>query len=133
MSEREPSSVPAAAPLRALSRREFLRLGGTGLAGAAILGTSACTGIRTGFTGSEPVPPGTLVFSHGPEDSGTLAKMVAKFNKESGKGFKVEWREMPADSSQYFDKLRTSFQAGAGDIDVISADVIWPAQLAANG
>jgi Bacterial extracellular solute-binding protein len=39
---------------------------------------------------------------------------------------------MPADTGQYFNKLRTQFQAG-GDIDIIVGDVIWPAQFAANG
>jgi multiple sugar transport system substrate-binding protein len=40
---------------------------------------------------------------------------------------------MPADTGAYFDKLRTEFQAGGGDIDVIGADVIWPLQFAAQG
>ena len=40
---------------------------------------------------------------------------------------------MPIDTGQYFDKLRTQFQAGGGDIDIIIGDVIWPAQFAVNG
>ena len=40
---------------------------------------------------------------------------------------------MPVDTGQYFDKLRTQFQAGGGDIDLILGDVIWPAQFAVNG
>jgi multiple sugar transport system substrate-binding protein len=39
---------------------------------------------------------------------------------------------MPTDTGQFFDKLRTELQAGGGDIDVIGADVIWPAQFAAT-
>ena len=39
---------------------------------------------------------------------------------------------MPIDTGQYFDKLRTQFQAG-GDIDLILGDVICPAQFAVNG
>ena len=39
---------------------------------------------------------------------------------------------MPTDTGAYFDKLRTQFQAGGGDIDVIGADVIWPVQFAAQ-
>ena len=40
---------------------------------------------------------------------------------------------MPSDTGAYFDQLRTQFQAGGGEIDVILGDVIWPAQFAANG
>jgi multiple sugar transport system substrate-binding protein len=57
--------------------------------------------------------------------------LIEQFNKQSD--FKVRQREMPSDTGQYFDKLRTQFQAGGGDIDVIIGDVIWPAQFAANG
>jgi len=106
-----------------LSRRDFLKLGGAGLAGAALLGTAGCGG---GASGSNDV-----LLSFGPDDTGTLPKLIDKFNKQSD--FKIKYREMPSDTGQYFDKLRTQFQAGGGDIDVIVGDVIWPAQFAANG
>ncbi|MDP9480941.1 MAG: ABC transporter substrate-binding protein [Actinomycetota bacterium] len=106
-----------------LSRRDFLKLGGAGLAGAALLGTAGCGG---GGSGSNDV-----LLSFGPDDTGTLPKLIEKFNKQSD--FKIAYREMPSDTGQYFDKLRTQFQAGGGDIDVIVGDVIWPAQFAANG
>ena len=108
---------------RRLNRRDFLKMSGAGLAGAALLGSTACGG----SSGS-----GDLIFSMGTDTSGTLPDLIAKFNKQS-KGFKVQFREMPTDSGAYFDKLRTQFQAGGGDIDVIGADVVWPAQFAANG
>jgi multiple sugar transport system substrate-binding protein len=116
---------------RGMSRRDFLRFSGAGVAGASLL--SACAGVGAGFTGSTSVDEDTLIFSHGPEESGTLQKMIDTFNKENGKGITVSWRTAPVDSGQYFDKLRTEFQAGGGDIDVISADVVWPIQFAANG
>jgi multiple sugar transport system substrate-binding protein len=109
-----------------LSRRDFLKLGGAGLAGAALLGVAGCGG--GGGAGS-----GKLIFSHGPEPSGTLQKQLDAFNEQNKGKIQVEWRQMPADTGQYFDQLRTEFQAGGGDIDVISGDVIWPAQFAANG
>ena len=40
---------------------------------------------------------------------------------------------MPSETGQYFDKIRTQFQAGGGEIDIIVGDVIWPARFAANG
>jgi multiple sugar transport system substrate-binding protein len=118
-----------------VSRRAFLLRGGVGLAGAALL--PACTDyvrhVGSGFTGAETVGADTLVFAHGPERSGTLAKLIDEFNKSNGKGIKVQWREMPADSGQYFDKLRTEFQAGGGGVDVMSGDITWSSQFAANG
>ncbi|MBA2714103.1 MAG: ABC transporter substrate-binding protein [Rubrobacteraceae bacterium] len=107
-----------------LSRKDFLKLGGAGLAGAALLGTAGCGG---GGSGS-----GDLTLSWAPDDTGSLQALIKKFNKQS-KDFKVKYQEMPADTGQYFDKLRTQFQAGGGDIDLILGDVIWPAQFAVNG
>ena len=102
-----------------MSRREFLRLGGAGLAGMAVLGAAGC-----GWGGSGS---GDLVFAMGVDSSGTLQDLVDK-----GK-FQVRYREMPADTGQFFDQLRTELQAAASEIDVIGGDVIWPAQFAANG
>jgi multiple sugar transport system substrate-binding protein len=107
-----------------LSRREFLKLGGAGLAGAALMGSAACGG---GGSGS-----GDLVLSWGPDETGSLPKLIEQFNKQD-RGFKVTYQEMPVDTGQYFDKLRTQFQAGGGGIDLILGDVIWPAQFAING
>jgi multiple sugar transport system substrate-binding protein len=107
-----------------LSRRQFLKLGGAGLAGAALLGSAACGG-----GGSDS---GDLVLSWGPDRTGVLPKLIEQFNQQS-KSFKVKYQQMPIDTGQYFDKLRTQFQAGGGDIDIIIGDVIWPAQFAVNG
>jgi multiple sugar transport system substrate-binding protein len=124
MTERNAGSgVPAG---RKLNRRDFLKMSGTGLAGAALLGASGCGG---GGAGS-----GNIVFSMGPDDPNkTYTKLVEKFNKQHKGEFQVTIREMPADTGAYFDKLRTEFQAGGGEIDVIGGDVIWPIQFAAQG
>jgi multiple sugar transport system substrate-binding protein len=111
---------------RSMSRREFLKIGGAGLAGATLLGAAGCGG---GGGGS-----GNLIFSMGPDDPNkTISQLVERFNKQNKGEFQVTYREMPADTGAYFDKLRTEFQAGGGDIDVIGADVIWPIQFAAQG
>jgi multiple sugar transport system substrate-binding protein len=109
-----------------MTRRDFLKVGGAGLAGAALLGTAGCGGGGGGGSGD-------LIFSHGPDLSGVVRKQIDAFNKQHEGEIQVKWRQMPADTGQYFDQLRTEFQAGGGDIDVISGDVIWPAQFAANG
>jgi multiple sugar transport system substrate-binding protein len=123
MTSRGQSVVPAG---RRINRRDFLKMSGAGLAGAALLGASGCGG---GGGGS-----GNIVFSMGPDDPNkTYTKLIEKFNKQNKGSFQVVHREMPADTGQYFDKLRTEFQAGGGDIDVIGGDVIWPIQFAAQG
>ena len=113
-----------------VSRRDFLKLGSA--AGAALIAGSACKDLASGFVSTSTAGPNTLVLSKGPDESGTLAKVIAQFNKEDHP-FKVKWEITPADTGQYFDKMRTQFQVGSSTIDVIGADVIWPAQMAANG
>jgi len=109
---------------RKLNRRDFLKMSGAGLAGAALLGTAGCGG----GGGSS----GNIVFAMGRDTSQTLGPMVDDFNKQNKGNFKVTYREMPTDTGQYFDKLQTEFQAGQSDIDVIGGDIIWAAQFAAN-
>jgi multiple sugar transport system substrate-binding protein len=64
-----------------LSRKELLRLGGTGLAGAALLGAAGCGG--SGGSGD-------LVVSWIPDDTGNLPKLIDEFDKQS-KDFKVRY------------------------------------------
>ena len=109
---------------RRINRRDFLKMSGAGLAGAALLGTAGCGG---GGAGS-----GNVIWSMNTPVPGYY-EAVKRFNKQNKGEIEVTFREMPSDTGQYFDKLRTEFQAGGGDIDVIGADVIWPVQFAAQG
>jgi multiple sugar transport system substrate-binding protein len=105
-----------------LSRRDFLRLGGVGLAGVALLGASACGG---------PAATNEVVLSY----MGNLVPQVGlikKFNERHKDGFRVTVCVMPNDYGEYFEKLKTEFQVGGGGIDVIVGDTIWMAELAAN-
>jgi multiple sugar transport system substrate-binding protein len=110
---------------RLLSRRRFLQLGGAGLSGAVFLGSAGCAG-------EKDEGPVRLVFSHG-EDSEVLRDQIREFNQQSRGDIEVVLRLAPADTGQYFEKLRVEFQAGEADTDIISGDVIWPAQFAARG
>ncbi|MDX6381256.1 MAG: trehalose/maltose transport system substrate-binding protein, partial [Rubrobacteraceae bacterium] len=65
--------------------------------------------------------------------TGALPVMVKNFNAKYAGQYTANYREMPTDTGQYFDQLRTEFQAGGGNIDLIGGDVIWPAQFAAVG
>ena len=111
---------------RTLSRRDFLRVGGAGLAGMTALATAGCGG-------SEQGGGGTVTYAEGPDDTGILQKLLDGFNEKYEGRYKVEYREMPADTQSYLNKLVTELQAGKSDVDVIAGDVIWAAQLAANG
>jgi multiple sugar transport system substrate-binding protein len=111
---------------RRINRRDFLKMGGAGLAGAALLGTAGCGG-------GGAASAGEVLLSMGPDDTGTLPDLIDRFNKQHKGEFQVTYREMPSDTGQYYDKLQTEMQAGGGQIDVIGGDVIWTAQLAAPG
>ncbi len=108
-----------------MSRRDFLKIGGAGLAGATLLGIAGCCG---GGQAS-----GEITVGFGREESGALEDLIKRFNNENKNNITVTWRHMPASASQYFDQLRTEFQAQSGDLTLIGGDVIWPAQFAANG
>lgn len=114
---------------RTLSRRDFLKIGGTGLAAAALLGVAGCGG------GGEQQAGGVtqLVFSASPDDTGSATKLVDEFNEQNRGKYKVNFRPGNADTGQRFDQLRTQLQAGGEDLDIILGDVIWTAQLAENG
>ncbi|HEX6709217.1 MAG TPA: ABC transporter substrate-binding protein [Rubrobacter sp.] len=106
-----------------MNRLDFLRL--AGLAGTALMGIPGCGGGPNGG-------PVELVFSHG-EEPEVLRGQISRFNHGHRGEIEVKLRLAPADTGQYFEKLRTEFQAGEADVDVISGDVIWPAQFAASG
>src|SRR3712207_1522155 len=110
-----------------LSRKDFLRLGGAGLASAALLGVAGCGGGGGQSSGNE------LIFSWSRDVLGVLPKMIEEFNKQNEGEIKVTQRVMPQDTGQYFDQMRTEFQAGGGDIDVIGGDVLLPGQFAGKG
>jgi multiple sugar transport system substrate-binding protein len=106
-----------------LSRRDFLKLGGVGLAGAAVLGASGCRGGE----GS-----GKVVFASY-EPFGSMRELIRKFNEQNKGRFQVAWRRIDLASQEFFDRLKTEFQAGGGGMDVIAGNEPWTAELAENG
>jgi len=107
-----------------MNRRDFLKMSGAGLAGAALLGASGC--------GGGGASSGELIWSMNTPIP-QYNDLVDKFNKQNKGDIQATLRVMPSATDQYFDKLKTEFQAGGGDIDVIGGDVIWPIQYAAQG
>jgi multiple sugar transport system substrate-binding protein len=112
---------------RGLTRRDFLKVGGAGLAGVALLGAAGCGG------GEEAGGATEIYFTSAPDESGTTDKLINMFNDKNKGKYKVIFRQGNADTGQRFDKLRTEMQAGGEDIDVILGDVIWTAELAESG
>jgi multiple sugar transport system substrate-binding protein len=110
-----------------ISRREFLRLGGAGLAGAALLGAAGCGG------GEEAGEATTITLAFTPDEAGGLRKLIDDFNRRNRGEIQVKWREMPALSADYLEQLQAELQSGQSSVDLIGGDVIWPAQFAANG
>lgn len=110
----------------ATSRREFLIASGGTLAGMSLLGLVACGGSDSGSSGE-------LVLSVGANEGEIGQKLIGRFNNQHPDLPSATLRVMPADTTQYLDKVRTQFQAGDTDIDVIEGDVVWPAQFAEPG
>ena len=113
---------------RSYSRRDFLKLGGAGLAGAALLGTAGCGG--SGGDG------GNITFTYGAtgeEDLRTVRELVDRFNQENENGITVEFQERSEVTDEYFRSLVSDFRAGSASVDVIAGDVIWGAEFAQNG
>ena len=73
-----------------------------------------------------------IVFSFGPEDTGIVQTLVDAFNQRNP-AINVIYREMPADTGRYHQRLRTMFRRGGAGIDVIAGDVIWPAEFVSKG
>src|SRR5215217_1473779 len=108
-----------------LSRRDFLKLGSVGLAGATLLGTQGC--------GGGGASSGKLVFSFFPDGSGAIQKLIDKFNEQNKGTFQVTYQSINLDTRGYFDRLKTEFQTGGGETDVFGGDVPWTAEFAENG
>jgi multiple sugar transport system substrate-binding protein len=108
-----------------LSRRDFLKLSSVGLAGATTFGTPGC--------GGGGASSGKLVFSFFPDGSGTIQKLIDKFNEQNKGKVQVSHQQINLETREYFDRLKTEFQAGGGEIDVIGGDVPWTAEFAENG
>jgi multiple sugar transport system substrate-binding protein len=106
-----------------LSRGDFLRLGGVGLAGMAVLGAPGCGG-----GGSS----GKVVLT-APDLSSSIRMLIGKFNEQHKGDFQVAYRPIALESQEYFDRIKADFQAGGGGMDVIVGNFPWTAELAENG
>jgi multiple sugar transport system substrate-binding protein len=110
-----------------LSRTDFLKVGGAGLAGAALLGITGCGGGEQSGGATE------LYFTAPPDLTGTTSKLISQFNEKNKGEYKVIFRDGNTDTGERLNKLRTQLQAGGEELDIILGDVIWTAELAESG
>jgi multiple sugar transport system substrate-binding protein len=108
------------------SRRQFLAAGGAAAA-LAMLGPVGSRRVRAGSGGTE------VLVTANPTNEEIVRRQADRFNEAHPDGPTISVQATPMDTDEYFAQLRTQFQAGGGDIDVIAGDVIWPAQLAEPG
>jgi multiple sugar transport system substrate-binding protein len=74
-----------------------------------------------------------IVFASGPDDTGTVQRIVESFNAEQAGRIHVTWREMDRDNNTHRDQLVSDFSAGTNAPHVIASDVIWTAEFAHRG
>jgi raffinose/stachyose/melibiose transport system substrate-binding protein len=89
---------------RAVSRRDFLRLGGAGLAGAALLGTAACGG-GSQQGGGEPVRFLTATAETTSQEKSYIEIQVDGFNEQYPK-YTLEREALPGDDLRTVLKTR---------------------------
>lgn len=104
MKERD---VARARILGGMSRRDFLRMGGAGLAGAALLGTAACGGGEETASGKVPL---TIWHQEQPPNRvKQFQKVIDAFNKSQGK---FQARQQAQNYEDVYQKTTSAIQAG---------------------
>ena len=73
-----------------------------------------------------------IVFSSGPDGSGTVQRMVDAFNDLHRGEIRVEWRQMSPENGTHLQQLIDDLTSDVGGIDLIASDVVWTAELAKN-
>lgn len=107
-------------PRRYPEPQGLLTLGGAELGGQALLGASRCGG------GDKKDGPVDHTFSLGLDNPQTMRELIDRFNRHHEVEIQAQWRQMSADTRQYSDQLRTEFQVGGGEIDVIGGGEVCP-------
>lgn len=110
-----------------MSRRQFLKIGGAGLAGAALLGTVGCTGRGGGESGGGG---GQLNAIFLPATWGTVVKdtLAPEYEKETGVKVSVEL----IDRDAIHEKLATLIAGQDSSYDVFNLDYNWIPEFSQN-
>lgn len=71
-----------------------------------------------------------IVFASGPDDGGTVQRLIDAFNESNRGVIHVTRRQMDRENDAHRRQLVKALSSGAGGIDLIASDVIWTAELA---
>jgi multiple sugar transport system substrate-binding protein len=113
-----------------MSRRTFLEraiaVGLSSSVAASLL--EACGGGSTGGSG-----PTTIVWQSENDNSGTYPAIVDYYNKNNTDKVHVIWHNGPSGTGDILTIYDNTLRARSGSIDVMSIDVVYPAEFASNG
>jgi multiple sugar transport system substrate-binding protein len=114
-----------------MTRRTFLEravaLGLSATAAGTLL--EACGGSSTS-TGSQTT---NIVWQTENDNSGTYPALVDTYNKTNKDGVHVTWHNGPSGTGDILTIYDNTLRARSGSIDVMSIDVVYPAEFASNG
>jgi multiple sugar transport system substrate-binding protein len=115
-----------------MTRRTFLeRAVAVGLSStAAVSLLEACGSSGGGSAGGGPT---TLVWQSENDTSGAYQAIVDNYNKTNKDNIHVVWHNGPSSTDQLLTIYDNTFRARSGNIDVVSIDVVYPAEFGANG
>ena len=115
-----------------MTRRTFLeRAVAAGLTSSAVVSLLEACGGTSNSTGGNG-QTASIVWQSENDTSGTYRKIANNFNS-ANKGVHVTWLNGPTTTDELLSKYTTMLRARSGSSDVLSIDVVYPAEFAANG
>lgn len=110
------------------------------LAAAAVLATAACssTPAATGTAGAPAAAAanwdekGPITYAQGKDTSGNLKAEIDEWNA-ANPNEKVTFVELSDSADSQRDAMIQRFRASSGEFTILSVDVVWTAEFAANG
>jgi multiple sugar transport system substrate-binding protein len=98
-------------------------------------GTASTANVNSNSSSNNTNQMPEIVFSTGTQTTDTLTKMFADFNANysSTYGFTAKLQQSTFETNSQYDTYVADFNAKDPSIDVVSMDVIWPADFASSG
>ncbi|HTI16007.1 MAG TPA: ABC transporter substrate-binding protein [Dictyobacter sp.] len=118
-----------------LTRRSFLqRAAVVGLSSSAAVSLLEACGGNSNSQGGNGAST-SIIWQSEQDTTGTYKSIVDTFNNTIGKqkGIHVTWDQGPAETDTMLAKYNTMFRARQATYDVVSVDIVYPAQFASQG